>query len=119
MQFEIEMFHNVNGDYLPLLDFEPWLGEAAHSVWLSEGYMRYMHHNMPFAHMHSPFILDDDNDDTNNQVYDHILRFNFHDQDTMLSGIQKIWVQFKHKNKVMKIPFIFNYRPDITTDCTR
>lgn len=117
VKFEVEIFHDVNGSYEPLLDFQPWLGEAAHSVWISEGYMSHMHHKMPFAHMHSPFDLDDDNDDTNDRVYDHILRFNFHDQKTMLPGIQKMWIQFKHKNKIMKLPFIFDYQPKEVQGC--
>lgn len=117
VQFEIEMFHHINGKYEPLLDFQPWLDEAAHSVWMSEGYMNHMHHNMPFAHMHSSFILDDDDDPTNNRVYDHILRFDYHDQKTMLPGAQKMWIQFKHQNKIMKIPFIFNYNPEEVQGC--
>lgn len=117
VEFEVEMYHFIDGSYQPLLDFQPWLDEAAHSVWLSENYMRHMHHSMPFAHMHSSFILDDDDDDSNNRVYDHILRFNFHDQGIMLPGNQKMWIQFKHQNKVMKIPFIFNYQPKPVTGC--
>lgn len=117
VNFEIEMFNKVNGAFVPMLDFQPWLSEAAHSVWLSEGYMKHMHHQMPFAHMHSPFILDDDNDDTNDRVLDHILRFNFHDQGIMLKGKQKMWVQFKHLGKIMKIPFIFEYNPTPARDC--
>ena len=117
VKFEIEMFHNVNGTYKPLLDFQPWLGEAAHSVWISENYMNHMHHNMPFAHMHSPFILDDDENDDNDTVYDHILRFNFHDEGVMLPGLQKMWIQFKHQDKIMKIPFIFDYQPGPPRSC--
>lgn len=117
VDFEVEMFQFVNGKYEPLLDFEPWLNEAAHAVWLSEGYMKYMHGNMPFAHMHSPFALDDDDDSSNDQVFDNILRFNFHDQKVMLHGKQKMWIQFKHDGKIMKIPFIFNYEPGPSRDC--
>ena len=114
VHFEVEMFHLVKGNYEPLLDFQPWLDEAAHAVWLSENYMRHMHHKMPFAHMHSPMIMEETENDG---VYDHILRFNFHDQNIMSPGAQKIWIQFKHQNKVMKIPFIFDYRPDIPRNC--
>ena len=103
--------------YQEFIDFEPWLGEAAHSVWLSEGYMNYMMGKMPFAHMHSPFILDDDDDPTNDRVFDHILRFNFHDQVVMLKGLQKMWIQFKDAGKIMKIPFIFNYAPRDIAGC--
>lgn len=117
VQFEIEMFQNNNGTYEPLLDFESWLSEAAHSVWLSEGYMNHMHHKMPFAHMHSPMMMDDDDDQTNDQVFDHILRFNYHDQNVMLPGLQKMWIQFKHDGKIMRIPFIFNYNPKPTQGC--
>ena len=117
VKFEIEMYHYNGSEYIPLLNFQPWLREAAHAVWLSENYMRHMHHKMPYAHMHSPFILDDDDDDTNDRVYDHILRFNYHDQETMLAGLQKMWVQFKHQDKIMKIPFIFDYYPEINEDC--
>lgn len=117
VQFEIEMFSLVNGQYLPMLDFQPWLSEAAHSVWLSENYMNHMHHKMPFAHMHSPFMMDDDDDPTNDRVFDHILRFNFHDQKVMLPGLQKIWIQFKHQDKIMKIPFIFEYSPEEIQGC--
>lgn len=118
VNFEIEMFRNNNGVYEPFMDFEPWLSEAAHSVWMSEGYMRHMHHNMPFAHMHSGFMLDDDEDESNDRVGDHILRFNFHDSGIMLKGLQKMWVQFKHQGKVMKIPFVFEYSPQGIEDCT-
>lgn len=117
VEFEVEMFHFVNNAYEPLLDFQPWLDEAGHAVWISEGYMRHMHGNMPFAHMHSSFILDDDEDPTNDRVYDHILRFNFHDLNTMLSGKQKMWIQFKHKDIIMKIPFIFNYQRKEPRQC--
>ncbi len=117
VQFEIEMFNLVNGQYLPMLDFQPWLSEAAHSVWLSENYMNHMHHKMPFAHMHSPFMMDDDDDPTNDRVFDNILRFNFHDQKVMLPGLQKIWIQFKHQDKIMKIPFIFEYFPEEVQGC--
>ncbi len=118
VKFEVEMFSLVAGEYRPLLDFQPWLSEAAHSVWLSEGYMKHMHHGeMPFAHMHSPFMLDDDDDDSNDRVYDHILRFNFHDQDVMLEGLQKMWIQFKHQDKIMKIPFIFHYEAGERRGC--
>ena len=117
VNFEVEMFEYKNGNYIPLLDYQTWLSEAAHSVWLSENYMSHMHHNMPFAHMHSPFELDDDEDETNDRVYDHILRFNYHDQKTMLPGLQKMWVQFKHMDMIMKLPFIFNYSPSDTIDC--
>ena len=117
VQFEIEMFHKVNEQYEPLMDFQQWLSEAAHSVWLSEGYMNHMMGAMPFAHMHSPFILDDDDDDTNDTVFDHILRFNFHDQKQMLKGVQKMWIQFKHRGKIMKIPFVFTYDPAEPAGC--
>lgn len=121
VNFEIEMFENVNGQYVPLMDFENWLSEAAHSVWLSEGYMNHMmprnNTPMPFAHMHSPFMLDDDDDPNNDRVFDNILRFNYHDQKVMLKGSQKMWIQFKHKGKVMKIPFIFNYNPADPMGC--
>ena len=117
VQFEIEMFYEENGSFEPLLDFQPWLSEAAHSVWLSEGFMNHMHHKMPFAHMHSPMMMDDDDDETNDRVYDHILRFNFHDQAIMIPGPQKMWIQFKHKDKVLKIPFIFNYQPTPAQGC--
>lgn len=117
VNFEIEMFKLERGEYIPMIDFTPWLSEAAHSVWLSENYMNHMHHKMPFAHMHSPFVLDDDEDDTNDRVLDNVLRFNFHDQGIMLKGKQKMWIQFKHLGKVMKIPFIFEYYPDPTRDC--
>ena len=117
VKFEVETFYYENGEYQPLLDFQPWLKEAAHSVWLSEGYMKHMHHDMPFAHMHSRFIFDGDEDDSNDVVEDHILRFNFHDQGVMLPGTQKMWVQFKHLDKIMKIPFIFDYQPEDKTNC--
>ena len=117
VNFEIEMYENVNGQYLPLLDFQNWLSEAGHSVWMSEGYMNHMMGAMPFAHMHSPFMLDDDDDPSNDRVYDHILRFNYHDQKVMLKGTQKMWIQFKHKGKVIKLPFIFNYNPIDPTGC--
>jgi hypothetical protein len=117
INFEIEVYKWDGTDYIEFVDFKPWLGEAAHSVWLSEGYMSYMMGKMPFAHMHSPFILDDDNDPTNDRVYDHILRFNFHDQGIMLKGLQKMWIQFKDAGKIMKIPFIFNYEPRDITGC--
>ena len=117
VNFEVEMFEYKGGKYSPLLDFQPWLSEAAHSVWLSEDYMRHMHHNMPFAHMHSPFEMDGDEDETNDRVYDHILRFNYHDQKTMLPGLQKMWIQFKHMDKIMKIPFVFNYSPKPNINC--
>lgn len=117
VHFEIEMYQNISGHYEPLLDFEPWLSEAAHSVWLSENYMSHMHHKMPFAHMHSPMVMDDDDDDTNDRVYDHILRFNFHDQSVMIPGTQKMWIQFKHMGKVIKAPFIFNYVPSKPQGC--
>jgi hypothetical protein len=111
------MFYFVDGEYIPLLDFQPWLSEAGHGVWISEGYMQHMHHKMPFAHMHSSFILDDDDDPTNDKVEDHILRFNYHDQQVMLPGKQKMWIQFKHLDKIMKIPFVFYYDPDDINQC--
>jgi len=117
VNFEIEVFKHNGTEYIEMLDFEPWLSEAAHSVWLSEGYMSHMMHNMPFAHMHSPFFMDDDDDDTNDRVYDHILRFNFHDQKQMLDGVQKMWIQFKDNGKVMKLPFIFNYNAADLSGC--
>lgn len=117
VNFEIEMFEKVNDQYVPLMDFQNWLSEAAHSVWLSEGYMRHMMGEMPFAHMHSPFMLDDDDDPNNDRVFDNILRFNYHDQKVMLKGSQKMWIQFKHKGKIMKIPFIFNYNPADPMGC--
>lgn len=117
VHFEIEMYHLVNDQYIPLMDFQPWLSEAGHAVWMSEGYMADMHHRMPFAHMHSSFILNDDDQDPIYRVEDHILRFNFHDQQTMLSGKQKIWVQFKHRGKIMKIPFVFDYQADEPSKC--
>jgi hypothetical protein len=117
INFEIEIFKWDGNSYQEFIDFEPWLGEAAHSVWLSEGYMNYMMGKMPFAHMHSPFILDDDDDPTNDRVFDHILRFNFHDQVVMLKGLQKMWIQFKDTGKIMKIPFIFNYAPRDIAGC--
>lgn len=109
VRFEISMEYFNGNEYVELLDFQPWLSEAAHSVWLSSGYMDHMHHDMPFAHMHSPFVLDDDDDDTNDRVMDNVLRFNFHDKNIMLPGKQKMWIQFKHDGKIMKIPFIFSY----------
>ncbi len=114
--FEIEVFKHDGVDYKELLDFQPWLSEAAHSVWLSENYMDSMNNNMPFAHMHSPFILEEDG--SNQRVYDHILRFNFHDQNQMKAGLQKIWIQFKNDDKIMKIPFVFNYTPGEVFDCS-
>lgn len=117
VDFEIEMFKRENGNYVPMLDFQPWLDEAAHAVWLSENYMNHMHHNMPFAHMHSPFVLDDDEDPTNDRVEDNVLRFNFFDEKTMLKGTQKMWIQFKHRDKIMKVPFIFNYSPQSPRGC--
>ena len=115
VHFEIEMFHYVNGDYQPLLDFQPWLKEAGHAVWVSENFMGHMHHQMPFAHMHSPLIQEDES--LRARVFDHILRFNFHDQEQMRPGLQKIWVQFKHRQKVMKIPFVFEYSPTPISGC--
>ena len=117
VDFSVEMYRLENGEYIPMLDFEPWLKEAAHSVWMSKNYMAHMNGKMPFAHMHSSFVLDDDEDDTNDRVEDHILRFNFHDEEIMLPGIQKIWIQFKHRGKIMKVPFIFNYYPEEIPQC--
>lgn len=113
--FEIEVFKHDGYEYVELLDFQPWLSEAAHSVWLSENYMASMNDNMPFAHMHSPFILEDDG--SRERVIDHILRFNFHDQKQMKPGLQKIWIQFKNDDKIMKVPFTFNYKPNLVTGC--
>jgi hypothetical protein len=115
VSFEVEMFKHNGVDYTEMLDFEPWLSEAAHSVWLSQNFMSSMDMNMPFAHMHSPFVLEDDG--TSERVNDHVLRFNFHDQNKMKPGLQKMWIQFKDKNKIMKIPFIFNYKPAPVTGC--
>ncbi len=117
VKFEIEMFKYEGDQYVEMLDFKPWLSEAAHAVWLSEGYMNHMHHNMPFAHMHSPFFMDDDNDDSNDVVKDNVLRFNFHDKKKMLHGLQKMWIQFKHLDKIMKIPFVFLYEPQKPRGC--
>ncbi len=117
VSFEIEVFkHDGNGNYFEMMNFQPWLDEAAHSVWLSENYMRSMGAKMPFAHMHSPFILEDDGT-SSSRVYDHILRFNFHNQGQMKPGLQKIWVQFKDQDKIMKLPFIFNYIPQEISGC--
>lgn len=117
VHFEVEMYQDNNGSYEPILDFQSWLSEAGHAVWISEGYMNHMHHKMPYAHMHSPMMMDDDDDESNDRVFDHILRFNFHDQGKMLPGVQKIWIQFKHQNKIMKIPFVFNYAPKQVPGC--
>ena len=115
VSFEIEVFKHNGTDYIEMIDFQPWLSEAAHSVWLSENFMSSMGSNMPFAHMHSPFILGEE--DEEETVYDHILRFNFHDQSQMKPGLQKMWIQFKDNNKIMKIPFIFEYKPATVTGC--
>ncbi len=113
--FEVEIYKHDTVEYVEMLDFQPWLSEAAHSVWLSENYMSSMNGKMPFAHMHSPFILEEDG--TSERVYDHILRFNFHDQNQMKPGLQKMWVQFKDEGKIIKIPFIFNYRASSHPRC--
>lgn len=87
------------GTYQPAKDIQPWLGAGAHSVWVSQGMMSHQTMKMHYAHMHSRIPESGSS---------HF--FNFHDLKIMKPGIQKIWFQIKHKDKVLTIPVVFDYK---------
>lgn len=98
--FSLELFSlNNEGAYAPIKELQPWLSQGGHAIWMSESPMGLMN-QMAMAHMHSLMPVDD-----------HILRFNSFDDGRMIPGKQKIWIQFKHQDNVMTIPFVFDYYP--------
>lgn len=106
IEFNIELFlKNTDGDFEVVTDAQDWLTAGAHSVWASKGLMN--GHHMYFAHMHSDLP-----DEGSTKFI-----FNFHDDKIMKAGIQKVWFQIKHRDKILTIPFIFNYTPMPTVSC--
>ncbi len=97
IEFEVDLYQeNSKGDYIQVNDLEPWLAQGAHAVWVSDNFMG--ERPMPFAHMHSKL-----------PGFGSTLVFSFHDNEIMKAGKQKMWVQIKHQDKVLTIPFIFDY----------
>lgn len=102
------------GKWTPLEDLDDWLSMGAHAIWASEKLMR---HPMPIAHMHAKIPRPEPDSKypevkpykKENPDWDSTLYFSFHDQNKMLSGPQKIWVQIKYQGKVYTLPFTFLY----------
>jgi hypothetical protein len=105
VEFQVNLQMQLeNGSYAPVLNSQHWLTAGAHSVWVSEGLMNM--HKMYFAHMHSALP---ENDST--------FVFSFHDNKIMKPGLQKVWFQIKHMDKVLTIPVVFNYQPSPQIQC--
>ncbi|MCO4755483.1 MAG: hypothetical protein KC478_13460 [Bacteriovoracaceae bacterium] len=102
VDFKIELFERDDSNsYVPLEGVQPWLGNFGHAVWVSETLMSA--HKTYYAHLHS--------NSQKNDGYEHILRFEYFDKSHFLPGKQKIWIQFKHKDKLVALPFVFEYYP--------
>lgn len=100
VEFQVELFKkDEQGVYNAVTDAQDWLTQGAHSVWASQGLMK--DHHMYFAHMHSDLPVEGTTE----------FVFNFHDNNIMKPGIQKVWFQIKHQDKVLTIPFVFDYMP--------
>jgi hypothetical protein len=105
VEFQVNLqMQTENGNYESVLDSQDWLTAGAHSVWVSEGLMN--RHKMYFAHMHSAL-----------PEGDSTFVFSFHDNKIMKPGLQKVWFQIKHMDKVLTIPVVFDYQPTAQIQC--
>ncbi|MDA8793090.1 hypothetical protein N9N67_07585 [Bacteriovoracaceae bacterium] len=95
-------------------NFSPWLDAGGHAIILSNpmhhGPHDHDHHHFiqanplmmkGFAHMHA--VLPPP------EVTESIFLFSFYDKNILRKGLNKIWLQFRYKNEVLKLPIVFKY----------
>lgn len=110
-EFTLELYElDETNNYVPLKNLQPWLEQAGHAVWVSETLMS--NHKTHYAHMHAEMKSSDSTEEPDQQS---VLTFTYFDKSTLLPGKQKVWIQFKHNNQVMTLPFVFEYYPSPVT----
>ncbi len=105
IEFVLTMWKkDISGDYRQIPDLQPWLSQGAHAVWASQNLMT--KHKMHMVHMHAPLPREESE-----------FIFSIHNKDIMKDGLQKMWVQIKHQDQVMTVPFTFEYAALGTVSC--
>jgi len=92
--------------YVPLEKLQPWLRMGAHAAWFSQKMMS-PQGGMAMGHLHARMPQGDSP-----------LIFTYFDAGQLNSGLQKIWFQVKINDKVLGLPFVFDYEvPDTADSC--
>lgn len=92
----IDFTLNLRGLKSKLEGIEPWLSMGGHSIIISDKMNHPESKKMSFGHMHAKMPTDMEN-----------FVFSFYDQNILTPGLNKIWFQIKHKEKVLTMPFTF------------
>jgi hypothetical protein len=110
---DLQFYDKKNKIYkYDISNFAPWLDAGGHAIILSNPKHHMPHHHFSsnikssplvmkgFAHMHS--VMPPENSES-------IFLFSFYDTNILHRGLNKIWMQFRYKNEVLKLPVIFEY----------
>ena len=90
-------------NYAPVTDLEPWLASYGHAILVSE--QGDTARTKKMLHLHAVWPLLDDPDSPHGP--DVELAVENHNG-PMVSGVYKIWLQFKHQGKVLTVPVVLN-----------
>ncbi|MBC77699.1 MAG: hypothetical protein CME64_16965 [Halobacteriovoraceae bacterium] len=97
---EISVLDEDTNKYLPIKDTIQILGKDAQAVWLSS--------TLASGHTSHHAIF-------SGSAANERLVFKYHDQGTLLPGVQKVWFQIKHEGRLITMPFVFEYNPEPVT----
>lgn len=89
--------------YSPVTDLEPWLASYGHAILVSEQGNSAQTKKM--LHLHSVWPLLNDPDSPHGPDVELALETH---NGPMVSGVYKIWLQFKHLGKVLTVPVALN-----------
>lgn len=113
VEFGLVLKKKTENGYEEIQTIEPWLGVGGHSVVVSKNFMKgpMGTFSMAMGHMHSPGIDLEGNPLTSDFM------FSLFDNGKLLPGLHRIWIQVKDQDKVLKLPFTFDYQPVAMNEC--
>ncbi|MBM3462641.1 MAG: hypothetical protein FJX76_11120 [Armatimonadetes bacterium] len=107
LQYASEMEHLKMVHYVDVHDVQPWMGMAAHGVLIGENgrveerTFRHMHTGHPHVDPHRP--LSGGGPHGGGPDFEFVL----HGADVPPPGNYRMWMQFKHHERVVTLPFTF------------